>query len=451
VTGHSYISPVGQRETLKDLDEVTGSGGVTGTPVPGLVLVWSGDRPLSIALPLDQRGLELGRALRAELDGDGRLSRRHAHAALEDGRLRLTDLDSSNGTFVDGVRVHRTRLVDAPAVLRMGQSLFLWSPDVGPVRERPVHADMDGVVGPRLARAFERVAAAGRSSDTLLILGESGTGKELAARRFHAASPRARGRFVAVNCATIPLGIAERLLFGARKGAFSGAVANTEGYVNAADGGTLFLDELAELDPPVQPKLLRVLETREVVPLGETRGRPVDIGVCAATLRDIPELVAAGKFREDLYYRMGRPSARMPPLRDRREEIPFLVERAITEVRAGLRADCLLVESCLLRPWPGNVRELLGEARRAAHTAVEKQRDRVEPADLGTAAGLQLGGAAPAAGAAAGDAPGFPSREQIEEVLRSEHGNVTRAARRLGLHRNQLRRWLTRNEVAPRG
>jgi len=463
---------MGERETLKDVSPETGPGGRP-APVPGLVLVFSGDEPLGVAWALDARGVEVGRSLRGELQDDERLSRRHGHAAYVDGRFRITDLGSSNGTYVDGERLQGTCLLDRPAVVRMGQSLFMCLDDVGPLLERPVRIEADGVVGPRLARAFERIDIAARTGDTLLVLGESGTGKELAARRFHASSPRHAGPFVAVNCATIPEGIAERLLFGAKRGAFSGAVANAEGYLVAADGGTLFLDEIGELDIAVQPKLLRVLETREVVPLGETRGRPVSVGICAATLRDIPERVSAGEFREDLYYRVGRPVVRLPPLRDRREEIPFLIQHAIGAVGPTLYPDYLFVESCLLRPWPGNVRELLGEVRRAAHLAVEKGRSQVDVVDLATAAGLTVkaaeaalaaaglplpGGAAGAGaggGAAAGRgaspvAPPFPTRQQIEEALRRERGNVTRAAQGLGLHRNQLRRWLSRHEVDPR-
>jgi transcriptional regulator of acetoin/glycerol metabolism len=447
-----------ERETLKDLSEATGSEDAAAPPVPGLALVWSVDRPLSLALPLGAAGLEIGRTLVLDIHGDERISRRHARVTFEGGRFRVADLGSRNGTFVDGTACRAPQLVDAGAVVRVGQTLFVCLADVGPLVAQPVRAagpGGDGVVGPRLARAFDRIAVAARTSDTLLILGESGTGKELAARRFHAASPRARGPFVAVNCATIPEGIAERLLFGARRGAFSGAVADAEGYVLAADKGTLFLDELGELEPGVQPKLLRVLETREVIPLGDTRGRPVDVGICAATLRDIAQHVGDGHFREDLYYRMGRPSVRLPPLRDRREEIPFLVQHGLAQVSGTLRADVLLIEACLRRPWPGNVRELLGEARRAGHTAVDKKRTVVDRLDLGTAAGLHLrtptlvprapaAEAPPAQSAAAGE---LPPRERIEEVLRRLDGNVTRAAQELGLHRNQLRRWLARNEI----
>jgi transcriptional regulator of acetoin/glycerol metabolism len=442
-----------QRETLKDLDEATGMGtGGAAPPVPGLVAVWSGDQPLSIAFRLDSAGLVVGRALASPLASDDRLSRHHARVAFEAERFVVTDLDSRNGTFVDGVRVAGTRRAEPGSVVRMGQSLFLCLADVGPVEAQPVRAVAEGVVGPRLGRAFQRIEVAARTSDTLLILGESGTGKELAARRFHAASPRASGPFVAVNCATIPEGIAERLLFGARRGAFSGATTNTEGHLQAADGGTLFLDELGELDPAVQPKMLRVLETREVIALGDSRGRAVDLGICAATLRDIPERVASGRFREDLYYRLGRPAVRLPPLRERREEIPFLIEHALRLVGAGPRlvADSLLVEACLIRPWPGNVRELLGEARRAGHAAREARRQRVERLDLGTSAGLHLAAPAPPPAAPAPAAEAFPARAQIEEALLRAQGNVTRAAQDLGVHRNQLRRWLARNEIDPR-
>ncbi len=362
---------MGGRETLKDVaDGAAGEPG--GEPVPGLVLVFSRDQPLSIPIRAGARPVEIGRDLLAALGDDERLSRRHATLALDAGRLRVADCGSRNGTLADGTPLRESRALAPPAVLRMGQSLFLTVDDVRPFEADPVRAAADGVVGPTLAKAFRRVDVVARTSDTLLILGESGTGKELAARRFHQGSPRASGPFVAVNCATIPEGIAERLLFGARRGAYSGATDDADGYLVTAHRGTLFLDELAELDPAVQPKLLRVLETREVVPLGDTRGRPVDVGLCAATLRDIPERVAQGKFREDLYYRMGRPAVRLPPLRQRREEIPFLIQRGLAAVAPELDADVALVEMCLLRPWPGNVRELLGEVRRAGHTARDK-------------------------------------------------------------------------------
>jgi transcriptional regulator with PAS, ATPase and Fis domain len=257
---------------------------------------------------------------------------------------------------------------------------------------------------------------------------------------------------VAVNCAAIPEGVAERLLFGAKKGAFSGATADAEGYFRAADRGTLFLDELAELDPAVQGKLLRVLETREVTPLGAAQGTRVEVRVVAATTADMRAAVAGGSFRRDLYFRIGKPEVELPPLRARREEIPWLVARGLAAVDAALAADGLLVEACLLRPWPGNVRELLGAVRRAAHAARGARRTVVQAGDLEASAGVSLGGGQPRGARSDEDAAPRrePTRAEVESALREARGNVTGAAKRLGLHRNQLRRWLGKNpEVDP--
>ena len=153
----------------------------------------------------------------------------------------------------------------------------------------------------------------------------------------HATAPESNAPFVAVNCAAIPEGLAERLLFGARKGAYSGATADAEGYIQAANRGTLFLDEIAELDPLVQAKLLRVLETREVLPLGASRAKKVDIGICAASHRRLRDEVTAGRFREDLYFRIGRPEVQIPPLRERLDEIPWFVARELRRVDPSSR------------------------------------------------------------------------------------------------------------------
>jgi DNA-binding NtrC family response regulator len=294
------------------------------------------------------------------------------------------------------------------------------------------------------------------------IRGESGTGKEGVARAFHRDGPRREGPFVAVNCAAIPQGIAERLLFGVRRGAYSGAEADAEGYVQAADGGTLFLDEVADLDLQVQAKLLRALETREVMPLGASRPRTVDLHVCSASNRDLRTQVTSGKLREDLYYRIARPAVTLPPLRERLEEIPALVEREVRRVAPELTLDVSFVEACLLRPWPGNVRELLIEARSAAQAALMEDAPLLESRHLDPGAGKPLlagGSMMPAA-----DAPpstGSPAREmrsrsrpldgeergRIEEVLLREGGNVAAAARALGMHRTQLRRLIGRHRI----
>jgi transcriptional regulator with PAS, ATPase and Fis domain len=222
---------------------------------------------------------------------------------------------------------------------------------------------------------------------------------------------------VTVNCATIPKDLAERLLFGTVKGAYSGATSDAEGYLQAAHRGTLFLDEVAELEPGIQAKLLRVLETREVVPLGGTRPHPVDIGLCTATLRDLRDAVASGGFREDLYYRIGRPEVHLPPLRERPEEIPFLVEQAARS--SGSKAGAPLVEACLLRPWPGNIRELSTEVRAAAALAVAEGSDLVEPRHLAPQAGQRILSQRPPQGIPAHDAPQGAPSPPPEDLLRA--------------------------------
>src|SRR5262249_48128827 len=195
---------------------------------------------------------------------DDRVSRRHAQVALTEAGVHVKDLGSRNGTFVDGQRVHDEVYAALPRVVRVGQTLLVFVPDVSPLLGGAVTIEGDSVVGPALRLAHGRIARAAAGGTSILLTGESGTGKELAAQLFHAKCGR-KGPLVAVNCAAVPAALAERLLFGARRGAYSGAMDHTEGYIQAADGGTLFLDEVGELEPSVQAKLLRVLVTRDVL------------------------------------------------------------------------------------------------------------------------------------------------------------------------------------------
>ena len=412
----------------------------TGEPIPGLVGIFSCKSPLFVPLSLARGPIELGRTSHDALLDDERLSRRHVLVDRAPVGFVVTDLGSRNGTYVDGARVQGTATFDAPRLLRIGRTLLMFVADVRPYQQGTVSTRGGMIVGPRLADALARVARSASAGNTLLVTGESGSGKELAARHFHAASSRGSGRFVAVNCAAIPTGVAERLLFGARKGAFSGATADAEGYAQAAHGGTLFLDEIAELEIGVQPKLLRLLESGEVLPLGASRPVQVDIRVVGATLKNLRTEAARGRFREDLYYRIGNPEVRLPPLRERLEEMPWLIRQSLQRSGADLEPHPLLVEACALRPWPGNVRELSHELRQAAENTLAASRTVVEASDLDSSAGLALG---------AESDPGppnvsKPSDEQIMEVLRRECGNVSAAARALGMHRTQLRRWIAR-------
>jgi DNA-binding NtrC family response regulator len=413
------------------------------TPRPGLVLLFAAGAPVTAGLELPRQGLELGRELPRDLfEQDDRVSRLHARVEKKDGGLWLEDLGSRNGTFVNGERVHGRVQLAPNALVRIGRSL-LWavedvSPFARPKRDRD--SGTEAFVGGRLARAFAELALASKGGDPICLRGESGTGKELAARAFHSArfGENSAHPFVAVNCAAIPEGLAERLLFGARRGAYSGANTDTEGYVQAADGGTLFLDEIADLDPLVQAKLLRVLETREVLQLGASKPRPVVIQVCVASHKSLREEVAQGRFREDLYFRVGRPEINIPPLRERLDEIPWLVQRELRGVSTELSASVNFIENCALRLWPGNVRELLREVRRAARQALEAQHTQLDVQHLADDAGRGFD-ARPAA-----ERPrvALPSDEQIESALAQHGGNVRGTARALGMHRNQLRRWL---------
>ena len=420
-------------------------------PFPGLVVIFSGGRPQCQAIRLDAKGVVLGRppADDVHVVDDDRISRRHTRIALKGDGVRVTDLESRNGTFVDGARVGDETFARLPRILRLGQSLVLFVADLRPYAAGSVEVLPDEVVGPVLRKVRQAVARGAESGDSLLLTGPSGAGKELAARAFHVASG-AKGAFVAVNCATIPAGLAERLLFGARKGTYSGATADAEGYVQAADGGTLFLDEVAELDIAVQPKLLRVLEQHEVVSLGASHPRKVDVRVCAATLKDLRAEVTAGRFREDLYYRIGRPEVRLPSLQERLEEVPWLIARELARVDARLSAHPLLIEACAMRPWPGNVRELLGEIRRAGRDALADGRIVVKDRDLPESAGREINDGRRTSASGNPSVGAEVSRDAIEGALRAEQGNVTRAARTLGMHRNQLRRWIAKNGVDPK-
>jgi transcriptional regulator of acetoin/glycerol metabolism len=414
---------------------------------PGLVVIFSEGRPKCLPIPLDKKAVEIGRVA-----GDGvfvvdddRVSRRHTRVSLRGDGVRVQDLESRNGTFVDGRRVQDETFAKLPRVLRVGQSLFRFTSDVRPfLRHNVESTDEGGVVGPTLRGSRDWIGRAAATGDTLLLTGPSGSGKELAARAFHAAGRFANGPFIAVNCAAIPSGLAERLLFGARKGAYSGATADSEGYVQAADHGTLFLDEVAELDIGVQPKLLRVLEMREVLALGAAHPRKVELQVCAATLRDLRSEVSAGRFREDLYYRIGQPEVRLPPLIERLEELPFLAAAELKRADPRLAPSSGFLEACALRPWPGNVREFLREVRQSARAALDAGRTLAEAKDLSPNAGEEISPETRSA------QPPELTREMIEGALRKEQGNVTRTARALGMHRNQLRRWIARHNVDPK-
>jgi len=439
------------QHTAQDSEDAAAGGDA---PVPGMLVVWSGDAATLTAFRLPPAGIVLGRELLGPEGRDDRISRLHARVRWTPRGFTVTDLGSRNGSYVDGRTVVDGE-VPAPvgAVVRAGRTLALLVDDLRPFEGAVMSVEGDVVAGPTLLATWRAAERAARVGATLLVTGESGAGKELVAQAFHRASGLA-GPLVAVNCAAIPASVAERLLFGTRKGAYSGADRDADGYLATADGGTIFFDEIAELDVGVQAKLLRVIETGELLPLGAARPVPVKLKVVAATLRDLRNEVACRRFRDDLYYRIGRPEVTVPPLRARREEIPHLIARAA----GGVPVHPSLIEACLLRPWPGNVRELIGEVRRAALAVREDGKPSVRADDLDPRAGhaiAELSGdrgpetvdltRGPGTTTVSGRPAPLPELAAIEEALRSHEGNVSAAARALGLHRNQIRRVLARH------
>jgi two-component system, NtrC family, response regulator HydG len=303
-----------------------------------------------------------------------------------------------------------------------------------------------GLVGESagLRRVWEVITRVAPTASTVLILGESGTGKELAARAIHRASRRAGEPFVAINCATLSETLLESELFGHERGAFTGAVERKTGKLEIAHGGTLFLDEVGEMPLQLQARLLRVLQERTFERVGSTRPIQVDVRLVAATNRDLQKAIAGGTFRSDLYYRLNVVSITMPPLRERREDIPLLAShfaalhgRAVRGREAGISpaARALLARY----DWPGNVRELGNAIERAVVLGADYT---IRPEDLPETL-LETAPAAALPTTRFHDALNDLKRRLIVEAVRESGGVITKAAERLGLHPNHLHRLIT--------
>ena len=385
---------------------------------------------------------------------DPAVSGRHLSVVPRPQGFEVTDLGSRNGTFLDGIAL-TSATVPLGSVLLVGTSLVQLLPGEERIAIEPSAADSFGGLhgtSPLMRAAFALLERAATSDASVLLTGESGTGKELAARAVHDHSRRSQGPFVVFDCGAATETLVESDLFGHLRGAFTGAVAERPGAFARAHQGTLFLDEIGDLPITLQPKLLRLLETGAVTPLGGSRSERYDVRVVAATHRDLWEETARGTFRADLYYRLAVVEVQLPPLRRRPEEIPALVRLFLR--RHGVREDGVAgpnLDALLAYSWPGNVRELRNVVARAAALARPG-------ASFGDMPILLRGPAAAAEPTVLGRADRPYHDAKAEVLARFEHdylrdllarhgGNLSEAARRAGLERKYLYRLLDKHAL----
>jgi two-component system nitrogen regulation response regulator GlnG len=360
-----------------------------------------------------------------------------------------SDLESAVSAFQGGAYEYLPKPFDVDyaveLIRRAMQESIRQENGVQPSEEGP---DILGQA-PAMQEVFRAIGRLAQSQATVLITGESGTGKELVARALQATSTRSGGAFVPVDCGALPETIIESELFGHERGAFTGALGAT-GLFRMANHGTLFLDEIGELPLGVQAKLLRALQHKEVRPVGSASAVPVDLRVIAATHRDLPQMVAEGRFRADLFYRLDVVRIEIPPLRDRREDVPLLVHHFLRK-HAGSQGRVTGIEDAALEllaeaEWPGNVRELENAVESALALA---------PGPLLRAADLAVARRwAPAAAAPPADLPlslDAYERCALERALRETGGDATAAARLLGIGRSTFYRRLAHHGIPPRG
>ncbi|MCE9580568.1 MAG: sigma 54-interacting transcriptional regulator [Deltaproteobacteria bacterium] len=419
---------------------------------------------------------------------DKAVSGTHFEVAARDDGYRLRDLNSRNGVYVGDLRIREVFL--RPGTLfRIGHTQIQFQPmdDIVEI-ELSKRDRFDAVIGgsPAMREIFASLEKVSPSDLTVLITGETGTGKEMVARGVHNMSSRKKKPFVVLDCGSIPRELIESTLFGHEKGSFTGAVGQHIGCFEQAQGGTIFLDEIGELDIGLQPKLLRVLEQREIKRVGGDRTVKVDVRVLAATNRDLREEVNKGTFREDLYFRLSVVNCELPPVRERKEDVPALANHFLRDVasRRGLTMSWSqdAMAAMVSHSWPGNVREMRNVVERAAALSdgpVITRADLVFGREMGpsplAAHDLAQAGAAAAQRAAAamsGVAPpmngpasfdpallkaglGFKQAKQtvvdafesayLAALMERNDGNITRSAQEAGLTRYHLRELLKRH------
>ena len=413
---------------------------------PSTRLTWQDDSgPHEVRV---DRSIVIGSAAKADVVvADETVSRLHAEVEPRHDGIWVRDLGSLNGTFVNEVHVTGARL-PASGRLRIGATLFTVLPEAEatPIDLWPEAGLADLVGGSTAMRElYATIVRVGAAEAPVLVHGETGSGKELVARAIHECSHRAGKPFVVVDCAALPENLLEGELFGHTRGAFTGAVAARAGSFEAAEAGTVFLDEIGELPLAIQPKLLRVLESRSVRRVGETSHRPIQARFLAATHRDLRRMVNDGQFREDLYFRIAVLPVRVPPLRDRVEDLPSLIARFAPTMADAQRAE--LAERLQGRRLSGNVRELRNIVERAVHLGGRHAED----------LGADGPGVEPVAGSGGeGDLPyeapfhdfqRVAEREYLKRALVRHGGQVANAAEASEINRTYFYRLLKKHAL----
>jgi transcriptional regulator with PAS, ATPase and Fis domain len=440
--------------------------------VPHLFLVLECDRPTAGGVRYCLEGttsVEIGRAnergagesgdepgaLRIGVPGRS-MSATHARIVKKGDAFVLEDRGSKNGSFVNGTRVSERLLADGD-VIELGHTLFMLRTALAtPAYESRIHDSVEraaphaafATLLPPLADELTTLRRVSKSDLTVLVIGDTDTGKELTARGIHELSGRS-GPFVAVNCGALPASLVESSLFGHVKGAFSGAHRDELGLVRSAHEGTLLLDEIGDLPLVAQASLLRVLEEREVAPVGSARPVPVDARIVAATHRNLDALVAKEEFRGDLLARLGGYVCRLPPLAERREDLGLLVREVLTSLpeaaNTKLAPDAGL--ALIRHDYPFNVRELVHEIERAV---VISDGDVIQKAHLfphtDASASAPVDAPANVANLSAEDAA---LRSELVGLLTEHGGNVADVARAMSKARMQIHRWLKRFDIDP--
>ncbi|CAN94568.1 sigma 54-interacting transcriptional regulator [Sorangium sp. So ce327] len=377
---------------------------------------------------------------------DPEVSSTHCDLRAEGPGVLVRDLGSKNGTFVSTVRI-REAILTAACAIQVGGSVLSFEP----LDKERVDVGFDESFGPligaspRMRHLFRLLREVASTELSLLITGETGTGKELAAQAIHDVSSRRGGPFVVVDCASLPGALAESFLFGHERGAFPGANERRSGAFHEANGGTIFLDELGELPPDLQPKLLRALTEQKVKRVGSRIYEPVDVRIIAATRRDLGRSMNTGRFRSDLFFRIAQMRIELPPLRERREDIPLLVERVCERLGCPERAVemvNLITTTLGQHDFPGNVRELMNVTSVAAS---------LPPGAEAIASILPLEGGGDvvvptsAFGEAKRSAVAAFEQRYFSELIRATGGNVSEMARRAGMERHHVRMFLRKH------